>query len=51
MSIISVNNMKAGGACGDLESPYIGNYDMHVGGCWQAEPANCADCAPILRLR
>jgi len=48
MLIISVNKMKAGGACPEIHTPFVGTLDMHYGGCVaEADPINCSDCIPI----
>ncbi len=25
-------------------SYYFGNWDMHIGGCWEADPFTCTGC-------
>jgi hypothetical protein len=35
------NDDSAGISC---YSYYFGNWDMHIGGCWEAEPFNCTGC-------
>jgi len=36
------NEDSVGTAC---FSYYYGNWDMHVGGCWEGTPFNCTGCS------